>query len=174
MDFLGWIVKGCTELFIFGFNQKSIRMKKIILPLLFLAAFSGFAQDDKYNETLSKSLGADDYGMRRYVFCILKDGSNTTASVEEKAELLKGHMENIKRLAAAGKLSIAGPFTKNDRNYRGIFIFNTDNLEEARQLVESDPAVRAKLFEAELTGWYASAALMKVNEIHETVAKKKF
>lgn len=146
--------------------------KKLCL-LLLLTAFAAFSQDPKYNAELAKSVGADDYGMKRYVFCILKTGTNTTATEAEKTQLLKGHMENINRLAEAGKLVVAGPFMKNDRNYRGIFILNASTVEEARELVNSDPAVKAGLFEMELTPWYASAGLMQVNEIHKTVAKNK-
>ncbi len=166
--------KSFTEISIFGY-QIIIKMKtKLFLFTLLLTAATVFSQEAKYNETLAKSVGADDYGMKNYVFCILKTGSNTTATEKEKAGYFKGHMENIKRLAAEGKLAIAGPFGPNDRNYRGIFVFNVATLEEAKALVESDPAVKAKIFEAELTPWYASAALMKVNETHNTITKKSF
>ncbi len=60
-------------------------------------------------------------------------------------------MANINRLAKEGKLVVAGPFMKNDKNYRGIFVFNCSTVEEAQKLVETDPAVAAKIFEAELT-----------------------
>jgi uncharacterized protein len=149
-------------------------MKNKLLIILLLAVVQfGFSQESKYDEKLAKSLNADDYGMKQYVFCILKTGSNTTATAEERNTYFKGHMENIQRLAKEGKLAIAGPFMKNDKNYRGIFVFNVATVEEAKELVESDPAVSAKIFEYELTPWYCSAALMKVNEIHETVAKNK-
>lgn len=150
-------------------------MKNKLLIIVFLAVFQfGFSQESNYDENLAKSLNADDYGMKQYVFCILKTGSNTTATPEERNNYFKGHMENIQRLAKEGKLAIAGPFMKNDKNYRGIFVFNVATVEEAKALVESDPAVVAKIFEYELTPWYCSAALMKVNEIHETIAKTKF
>ena len=149
-------------------------MKKIIF-LLLLFPFIGFAQETnpEFDEKLAKSLNADDYGMKTYVFCILKTGSNTTATKEEKAKLFEGHMANINKLAAEGKLVIAGPFMKNDRNYRGVFVFNVSTIEEANALVETDPAVKAKIFEAEMTVWYCSAALQQVNELHNKVAKKK-
>jgi uncharacterized protein YciI len=149
---------------------------KANLLFLLLALFSQSLhsqENAKYDEKLAKELNADERGMKKYVFCILKTGSNTTATDAEKADLFKGHMENIERLAKEGKLATAGPFMKNDRNYRGIFIFNVETVEEAKALVESDPAVKAKLFEAELTPWYASAGLMKVNEIHKTISKPK-
>ena len=147
---------------------------KHLIILLFLGLNFGFSQEVKFDENLAKSLGADDYGMKQYEFCILKTGSNTTASEKERNDYFKGHMENIQRLASEGKLAVAGPFMKNDKNYRGIFVFNVATVEEAKVLVESDPAVQGKIFEYELTPWYCSAALMKVNEIHQSIQKTKF
>ena len=51
-----------------------------------------------------------------------------------KKKFFEGHMENINRLAKEGKLVVAGPFMKNDRNYRGIFIFNCKTVEEAQKI----------------------------------------
>jgi len=150
-------------------------MKQKLFFLLLLISAIGFAQEThpQYDEKLAKSLNADDYGMKAYVFCILKTGSNTNVTQEERAKLFEGHMANINKLAAEGKLVVAGPFMKNDRNYRGVFIFNVATVEEANALVESDPAVKAKFFEAEMTVWYSSAALQQVNELHKKIAKKK-
>ncbi|QOG04210.1 YciI family protein [Flavobacterium sp. MDT1-60] len=151
-------------------------MKKLILILgfLFLSTL-GFSQDTetKYDENLAKSLNADEYGMKKYVFCLLKTGTNTTASKEETQKLFEGHMANINKLAKEGKLVVAGPFMKNDRNYRGIYVFNVTTIEEAQALVATDPAIKANLLEAELTPWYATAALQETLKIHEKIAKKK-
>ncbi len=148
-------------------------MKKIFL--LLLITISGYAQETKptYDEKLAKSYGADENGMKMFVFCILKTGTNTTATKEEKAKYFEGHMANINRLAKEGKLVVAGPFGKNDRNYRGIFIFNVTTVEEANALVETDPAVKAKIFEAEMTPLYCTAALMAIPEAHDKIAKNK-
>ncbi len=48
--------------------------------------------------------------------------------------IFKGHMANINKLAAEGKLVVAGPLGKNDKNYRGIFIFDVDNVEAAKAI----------------------------------------
>lgn len=149
-------------------------MKKILFLSAFLFCFhTVFSQDATYDEKLAKSLGADDRGMKKYVFCLLKTGSNTTATKEDSDLAFQGHMANIGRLAKEGKLAIAGPFMKNDRNYRGIYIFNVATIEDAQKLVESDPAVQSKLLEAELTLWYSSAALMETPRIHEKITKPK-
>lgn len=150
-------------------------MQKILFTLLCIAFnLVGFSQEtSNYDEALAKKLGADERGMKTYVFCILKTGSNTTATSEEKKVLFDGHMANIKKLADENKLVVAGPFMKNDKNYRGIFIFNCTTIEEAEMLVNSDPAVKANLFEAELTIWYGSAALGATKEIHDKITKPK-
>lgn len=141
--------------------------------LMFYALLTfGQSNNPKYDQVLAESLGGDDYGMKMYVFVILKTGSY---SPEKKISdsLFKGHMQNIKRLADSGKLIVAGPMRKNDKNYRGIFILNAPNLEEGRLLVDSDPAVQSKLLDAELFQWYGSAALPQYLKYHELVEKKK-
>jgi uncharacterized protein YciI len=149
-------------------------MKSIILSVGFLCITAiGFSQEteSKYDEKLAKSLNADERGMKKYVFCLLKTGSNTTATKEETTKLFEGHMANIGKLAKEGKLVVAGPFMKNDRNYRGIYIFNVETVEEAKALVATDPAIQSNLLEAELTPWYASAALQETVKIHDKIKK---
>jgi len=38
-------------------------------------------------------------------------------------EKFRGHLDNINRLVKEEKLVVAGPMCKNEKNYRGIFIF---------------------------------------------------
>lgn len=117
--------------------------------------------------------GADPYGMRKYVMAFLRKGPNRESIDSATAmDLQRGHMENIGRMAKAGKLALAGPFYGNGE-LRGIYIFAVDNIEEAQKLTESDPAIKAGSLEMELIPWYGSAALMEVNEIHKTLSKVK-
>lgn len=151
-------------------------MKNLLFAFaLLLFNTIGFSQETeaKYDENLAKSLHADEYGMKKYVFCLLKSGTNTTISKEESKKLFEGHMANIGKLAKEGKLVVAGPFMKNDRNYRGIYIFNVETIDEAKALVATDPAIKANLLEAELTPWYATAALQETVKIHDKIAKTK-
>ena len=151
-------------------------MKNSILSIAFLCVVTiGFSQETEstFDEKLAKSLNADDFGMKQYVFCLLKTGSNTNATKEETKKLFEGHMANINQLAKDGKLVVAGPFMKNERNYRGIYIFNASSIEEAKTFVATDPAVQSKLLEAELTLWYGSAALQETLKIHDKIAKTK-
>lgn len=113
-----------------------------------------------YDKALAEKLGADDYGMKSYFLVILKTGSNTTADKTLVSESFRGHMENMNKLVAAGKLIVAGPFGKNELGYRGIFILDkAKTVEEARELLQTDPAIKANLLAYDLLPWYGSAAL---------------
>lgn len=127
-----------------------------------------------YDSTLAKALGADDYGMKMYIMVILKTGSNTTADKKTTDSLFKGHLSNIKRLADDKKLVVAGPFGKNENNFRGIFILNVSSMEEAQELLQTDPAIHAKLLEPVLIPWYGSAALPEYLKADDTIWKKRF
>jgi uncharacterized protein len=151
------------------------KLKLLLLLLFFCFYGDSFAQvaPSTYNKVLADSLGADAYGMKAYVLVILKTGTATPEDQATVNSLFRGHMENIGRLAQEGKLVVAGPLGKNDKTYRGIFILNVATLEEAASLLETDPAVKEKLLEAELYSWYGSAALPAYLPIHDRIQKEK-
>ncbi len=127
----------------------------------------------EYDEALAKSLGADEYGMRPYVMAFLKSGPNRTQDSITVAEIQKGHIANIQRMANEGKLVVAGPFM-DDGEVRGIYVFNVATIEEAQALTNTDPAIVAGRLVMELHPWYGSAALMQVNQVHKKIAKTSF
>ncbi|WP_337084998.1 YciI family protein [Elizabethkingia anophelis] len=138
-----------------------------------LTVFIQAQTQSAYNEKLAKELGADKYGMKKYMFIILKSGKTELTDKAKRAELIKGHLTNIGKLAEAGKLIVAGPFLeKNDKNYRGIFILNSDNKEEAETLLKSDPAIASGIFDVETYPWYGSAALPTYLENHKKIVKE--
>jgi uncharacterized protein len=125
--------------------------------------------DKKYDAALAKRLGADERGMRMYVLALLKTGTAQLPAGKERDTLFEGHMANINRLAKEGKLALAGPFEKNDKNFRGLFILIAKTIEEAKRLVETDPTIKAGVFAVELIPWYGSAALLLVNDAHAKI-----
>lgn len=124
-----------------------------------------------YDASLAKRLGADERGMKTYVFVNLIRGKKQF-STEERNRLVGLHLENINRLADSRKLLLAGPFFDNG-DIRGIYIFDVDTLEKARELTETDPAVKAGVFEFEMRLWYGSAALIELDRIHKSIQKTK-
>jgi uncharacterized protein len=127
--------------------------------------------DARYDQQLAAELGADNYGMRTYVMAFLKAGPNRDHDPETAREIQRGHMENINRLANEGKLILAGPFLDGGE-LRGIFLFDVETVEEARELTETDPAIQAGRLAMELHPWFGSAALLKVPDIHTRISKE--
>ncbi len=150
--------------------------KNIIVALIIIASSNCFGQyrqkdSSRYDAQLAQKVGADEYGMKKYVMVFLKEGPNRLKDAAAEAALQKAHLKNILRLAAEGKLIVAGPFLDN-QDIKGIFIFNVSTVEEATKLTESDPAVKAGSLIMELHPWYGSAALVEAFEIHKKIEKK--
>ncbi|HCY88886.1 MAG TPA: hypothetical protein DHV17_01360 [Chitinophagaceae bacterium] len=136
-------------------------MKIFFFMSVLFVSLSTYAQkiNPQYDSVLAQKYKGDENGMKMYVLVMLKTGSNTTTDKAFIDSCFTGHMNNIGRLAKEGKLIVAGPLAKNPQTYRGIFIFDTKDIEEARIWVMTDPAVSSRLLDAELFNWYGSAAL---------------
>lgn len=150
-------------------------MRLIALSLFLFAAQSGNAQDTTatYDAELAEELGADDYGMKNYIFVLLKTGPTEIADKDSLNAIFRGHFENMETMAANGKLALSGPFGENDKAYRGLFVLAAENRDEAMELLENDPAIAAGVFNVELTPWYGSAALPTFIDTHDKIAKLK-
>lgn len=149
-----------------------------LAALLFLpgsapAADEPAAVSPAFDEALAESLGADDFGMRQYVLVILKTGPTPMPAGEARDAMFRGHFANMKRLAAEGKLAVAGPLDGVD-GWRGLVILAVSDLEEAAALVATDPVIIHGEMVAEYHKYYGSAALMLVNDAHAKVARKGF
>lgn len=129
-------------------------------------------REKMYDKALADSLGADAYGMKKYVMAFLKSGPNRDQDSITRANLQRAHLDNITTMANAGKLVLAGPFLDAGK-IRGIYIFNVETIAEAKELTNSDPAIQAGSLIMELKEWYGSAALMLVNDNHKKLAKSE-
>jgi uncharacterized protein YciI len=162
-------------------------MSRLTLPILalsFFAAAAAHAADPveaakpepatsvatpAYDAELAKRLGADERGMRKYVLVVLKTGPTPVTDPDKRKAMFAGHFANMERLAAEGKLAVAGPFSKNESGWRGLYIFAVEDVEEARKLVATDPVVIEGEMVPELYPWYGSAAMMAVPDTHARI-----
>ncbi|MEO9532009.1 MAG: YciI family protein [Crocinitomicaceae bacterium] len=139
-------------------------MKYLSILLFFLLSLNAAVaqtenQNENYDSTLAVQYGADDYGMKSYIFVMLKSGPLKSDDKAFNDSCFVGHMANINLLVEQGKMIIAGPMGPNDNTYRGIFILDVKTKEEALELLKGDPAISSGLLAADLYEWYGSAAL---------------
>ena len=150
-------------------------MKAPFSLMLLLAASliaAGQEANHEYDSTLARQLGADERGMKTYILVILKTGPADIQDKELRDSLFAGHFANMDRLAAEKKLVLAGPMSSNERQYRGIFLYDVKTLEEAEEFLKDDPTVTSGIFEIELYRWYGSAALPVYLETAEKIRKR--
>jgi uncharacterized protein YciI len=87
--------------------------------------------------------------MRVYYACFLVAGPNFAPDSPEHAALRAKHLAFIRKMVSERKLRLAGPFADEGRLI-GISIVDASSAEEARALVEQDPAVQAGFFAHEI------------------------
>jgi uncharacterized protein YciI len=103
----------------------------------------------------------------RYTISLLMLRPDAPAfSEQEEAELQDAHMSHLAQLHETGQLLAAGPVLgAPDRELRGFSILNVD-AEQARQLKELDPAVRAGKYRIEVYPWLLPAGLIAFSAGH--------
>ena len=90
---------------------------------------------------------------------LLKRGPKYSPSGMPK-DLKSEHLANFIALLESGKVVIAGPFGDNS-DIAGVFVFRAKSAEEARAWAESDPAVKAGFFTAEMHPWWSEDVMKK-------------
>lgn len=99
-------------------------------------------------------LWPQEYKMTTYQVAFLKRGPKwTPKSTPETQKLQEAHMAHIGAMAKSGKLILAGPFSDGGE-LRGMFVFKA-SAEEAKQLAEQDPTVKAGRLVLEWHPWYS-------------------
>lgn len=123
-------------------------MKQFIFLLFFIFSVITFAKPSK-----SKTADSSKHVMKQYYFVMLTKGNNRTQDSITVAQIQKAHLENIDRLAKAGKIIVAGPFG-DDGNWRGIFIFDATSFEEVKELLQTDEAIKSGRLTYEIHPWW--------------------
>ena len=71
-------------------------------------------------------------------------------STEFESRIVAEHFNYLKRLTSDGVVILAGRTQNTDNSSFGIVLFNAETVEEAREIMLSDPAVKNKVFRGEL------------------------
>ncbi len=116
----------------------------LIICLLVFASFTVFGQQQPNPEE----------GMKTYYLVFLKKGPNRSQDSLTLEKLQEKHLAHLTNMANSGKMNLAGPLME-DGDIRGICVYNTATMEEARELANADPAVAAGRLIVEVHPWYA-------------------
>jgi uncharacterized protein YciI len=122
-------------------------MNKMLLNLLIL-----FLCPHLSSVALAQEEDKPKYEMKTYQMVFLYKGENRNQDSTEAMKIQEGHMANIQRLADEGKLIVAGPFL-DDKDLRGIFIFDVETEAEVKELVETDLAIKTGRLRYEIHPW---------------------
>lgn len=109
-----------------------------------------------------------------FTFVFLEAGDRGDDLSDDEVQIAAvGHRENIERLAEEGVLLLAGPFgmTKLAPQHRGIFVFDLADVEQAKLLTATDPAVEAGVLGMSAYPFSTDAPLRRVRELAQ--ARKK-
>ena len=107
-------------------------------------------------------LWAQELEMTTYFMAFLRRPANAPQISKEAGEKLQeAHMAHIRKMADDGKLLLAGPFM-DDTPLRGIYVFKTATMEEAKALGAEDPAVKAGRLVLEWHPWYSAKNIVVV------------
>lgn len=74
----------------------------------------------------------------------------TEGPTAEEAAVVARHFEYLKQLAFAGTVRLAGRTTEDDDSTLGLVLLSADSEEQARALMQNDPAVAHGVMRAEL------------------------
>jgi uncharacterized protein YciI len=117
-----------------------------ILLTIFLFSFS-------FSTLKAQSNIEEEFQMKQYFMVFLKAGPNRTQDSATAAKIQEGHLNNITRLFNEKKMVMAGPFL-DEGIYKGIFLFDVATEEEVKQLLQTDPAIKAGRLDFEIHPWY--------------------
>src|SRR6266705_3144097 len=96
----------------------------------------------------------------------------TKGSTELESLIVSEHFNYLKRLAEDGVVILAGRTQNTDYSSFGIVVFKAETIEAAREIMLNDPAVKNKVFRAELFPYKTS--LFNPNNIFLETRKKSW
>lgn len=98
------------------------------------------------------------WAMRTYVLVLIYRGPTTFATDEENDAMQRAHLANNARLYAEGKMILAGPF-RDKTDLRGIFLFDSESVEEVAGWCNEDPGIRSGWLRVEIHPWYSARGI---------------
>lgn len=132
-------------------------MKYLLLIALFSLTAIGsaiYAQETNSEpETFEMEWEGQPVTMQKYFIVFLKQGPNRDQSPKEAEKIQAQHLAYLGSLYKKGILNLNGP-VGDGGEIAGISVYSTATLEEAVELAEADPAVKAGRLVVEAHPWW--------------------
>lgn len=128
----------------------------LFLSLIIMAMFhsAAYAQEaESVPETFEMEWEGQPVTMQKYFIIFLKRGPNRDQSPEEAEKIQAEHLAYLGGLYKQGILNMNGP-VGDGGEIAGISVYSTATLEEAVELAEADPAVKAGRLVVEAHPWW--------------------
>lgn len=109
----------------------------------------------KVNE-MSQSSDAPSIELDRYELVLLKRPTSSPPFSDEELEQLQArHIEHLLEQTRLGNIRVAGPVDEQqDESLRGMCLYQTGSLDQAREFASSDPSVLAGRLEVDVMYFY--------------------
>lgn len=134
-------------------------MCKLLFLSLFIIVMSctngSLRHPDKKEGLTAKMDTAQKTEMKQYWLVFLLKGPNRDQDRISSEKIQEAHMRNINRLAALGKIVIAGPMGY-DKDLRGIFIMDCKDSLEAAGYINTDTAIVTGRMRFEIHPWWTA------------------
>ena len=129
-------------------------MKKLFLVVV-IGLFAFFVSAKNHAGTNDARIANDTPRMKQYWLVMLLRGANRTHDKETAQRIQAKHIANIERLAAEGKIIMAGPMGYTyDADLRGLFIMDAKDSATAASYVKTDSAVITGRLRFEVHPWW--------------------
>ena len=131
-------------------------MKKMLFLLAVIISFVAVARNNATIYTIKTIVDSTPvYDMKQYWLVLLYRGNTRSQDSISAAKIQQAHMNNIERLAAEGKIIMAGPMGgKGD--LRGIFIMDGKDSTEIAGHIKVDSAVVTGRLRFEIHPWWTA------------------
>jgi uncharacterized protein YciI len=123
--------------------------------------------DDRADPT-ALGAGTETSNQADYVFVYLRAGLESAHENGIDPETLQvRHIANIQKLAEEHSLLVAGPFREGspDPDLRGLFVLDVADVERAKDILQTDPAVASGALVPIVLRWRATKSLRQVLEL---------
>jgi len=131
-------------------------MKKILFLLAVIISFVALARKNAgINARITNLDSTPVYDMKQYWLVLLYSGNTRSQDSISAAKIQQAHMNNIERLAAEGKIIMAGPIGSKG-NLRGIFIMDGKDSTEIAGHIKLDSAIVTGRLRFEIHPWWTA------------------